>query len=55
MYRFYDKKVVICHPLCHNIEIWKLWLYLLISSFIPESICLRKINSSTSSYEYFPN
>ena len=28
IYRFYVKKIVICHPLCHNIQMWKLLVIL---------------------------
>ena len=31
IYRFYDRKVVVCHPLCHNLEMWKLLVILVIS------------------------
>ena len=30
IYRCYDKKVVISHPLCHNINMWKLLLILVV-------------------------
>ena len=30
IYRFYYKKVVICHPLWHNLEMWKLLVILVI-------------------------
>ena len=29
-YRFYDEKVVICHPLCHNIDMWKFLVILVV-------------------------
>ena len=35
VYRSYDKKVVICHPLCHNLEMWKLMVIL---AFIENSV-----------------
>ena len=30
LYRFYDKKVVVCHPLCHDLEMWKLLVILVV-------------------------
>ena len=30
IYRFYDKKVVICHPLCQNLQMWKLLVILVV-------------------------
>ena len=33
IYRFYDKKVVTCHPLCHNLEMWELLVILVIEIF----------------------
>ena len=30
MNKFFDKKVVICHPLCHNLKMWKLLVVIVI-------------------------
>ena len=30
IYRFYDEKVVICYPLCNNINMWKLLVILVV-------------------------
>ena len=34
IYRIFDKKVVICRPLCHNINMWKLLVILVVNNFI---------------------
>ena len=34
MHKFYDKKVVICHTLCHNLEMWKLQVILVVTKLL---------------------
>ena len=33
IYTFYDKKIVICRPLCHDINMWKLLIRLVVTKF----------------------
>ena len=46
IYRFYDEKVAICHPLCHNLEIYKLLLMplVIVLSVFLSKFCLKMIS-----------
>ena len=43
IYRFYDKKVVICHPLFHYLELWKLLVTLIMEQIYRQLSRFTKI------------
>lgn len=58
--RFHDKKVVTCHPLCKNLEMWKLWVIVVINFFLQR--CYERVfwkhtsvlKGSAFTYCHFP-
>ena len=43
IYKFYDKKVDVCHPLCHKLEMWKLLIIFVIIKLYARIGIFKKI------------
>ena len=46
IYRFYDKKVVICHSLCHNINMWMLLVILVVINLYSRIHIFKRIKNN---------